>query len=88
MLLFFLPWLAWAVFQGVQLWRDHQVLTALHAGQQAQVDQAQRVRQTLDALATETSKLAQAGNRNAGRVIEELRRRGVTVVGAAPAARE
>jgi hypothetical protein len=43
------------------------------------VQQAQRVRQTLDALASETKKLADAGNPNAKIVIDELAKRGITV---------
>jgi hypothetical protein len=78
-LVFFLAWLAWAVFQGYQLNAEAHNLQTLKGGQQAQVEQAQKVRQTLDALAMETQKLADAGNANARLVIEELRKRGITV---------
>lgn len=78
-LVFFLAWLAWAVFQAYQLNVESKNLMTLKNGQQAQVEQAQKVRQTLDTLATETQKLADAGNANAKLVIEELRKRGITV---------
>jgi len=44
-----------------------------------QVEQAQKVRQTLDRLASETQRLADGGNANARLVVEELRKRGVTI---------
>lgn len=78
-LIFFLAWLAWGVFQAVQLHEESKSLDGLRASQQPQVEQAQRVRQTLDTLALETQKLAEAGNQNARLVIEELRKRGITV---------
>jgi len=78
-LVFFVVWLAWALFQGYQLNEERKGLIALKDAQQQQVVQAQRVRQTLDTLAAETQKLADTGNANARLVIEELRKRGVTV---------
>jgi hypothetical protein len=79
LMVFFFAWLAWAVFQAVQLHEENKTLQSLKANQQQQVQQAQRVRQTLDRLALETQKLADAGNANAKLVIEELRKRGITV---------
>jgi hypothetical protein len=76
---FFLAWFIWAAFQAVQLHEENKSLMTLGAGQEQQLQQAQRVRQTLDALASETQKLADSGNANAKVVIEELRKRGVTV---------
>jgi site-specific recombinase len=71
--------LAWTVFQTVQLRGESESLGALRAGQETQFQQAQRVRQTLDQLATQTQLLADAGNPNARIVVEELRKRGVTI---------
>ena len=76
--------MAWAVFQAVQLHAENSSLSALRANQEQQVQQSQRVRQTLDALATETHRLAVAGNANARLVIDELARRGITVNPQAP----
>jgi hypothetical protein len=79
LLVFFLAWLGWAGFQAYQLRAESKTLAALKASQEAPLQQAQQVRQRLDALATETQKLADAGNPNARTVIDELRKRGITV---------
>lgn len=79
LLIFFGAWLAWAVFQAVQLHEENKSLQSLKASQEPQVQQAQRVRQTLDVLASETKRLADAGNPNARLVIDELGKRGITV---------
>jgi hypothetical protein len=79
LLIFFAAWLAWAIFQALQLHEESKSLQSLKASQEQQVQQAQRVRQTLDALASETKKLADAGNPNAKIVIDELAKRGITV---------
>ena len=77
--IFFASGLAWSVFQGIQLHEEGKNLAALKGGQQSAFDQAQKVHKTLDALATETKKLGDAGNANAKLVIEEMRKRGITV---------
>ena len=69
----------WTGFQTYHLTTERSALATLRANQEAQVQQAQRVRQSLDQLATETQKLADAGNANARVVVEELRKRGVTI---------
>lgn len=79
LLVFFLAWLGWAGFQAYQLRAESKTLATLKANQEGPLQQAQQVRQRLDALATETQKLAEAGNANAKTVIEELRKRGITV---------
>jgi len=86
LLLFFLVWLAWAVFQTVQLNEETKTLRQLKTNQEQALQQAQRARQTLDVLAAETQKLADAGNPNAQRVIDGLRKRGITVNRPNPAA--
>ena len=69
----------WTGFQTFQLTHEREALAALRVNQEAQVQQAQKVRQTLDQLASETQKLADGGNANARIVVEELRKRGVTI---------
>lgn len=71
--------LGWLAFQGTLLWRDHQALAATHAGQQQTVDNASKLRGSLDALAADTQRMADAGNPNARLLVEELRKRGVTI---------
>lgn len=78
--------LALAVWLGQQLWQlaaDRESLVAAHAAQQTPVDSATKLRASLDALAADTQRLADAGNANAGALVEELRRRGITISTAA-----
>lgn len=49
------------------------------ASQDITIDGKVKVRATLDALALETRKLADAGNANARVVVDELRKRGITI---------
>lgn len=79
LLIFFGAGFAWSAFQFRQLQLESDTLAALRANQDAQLQQAQKVRGTLDALALETQKLADAGNPNARLVVEELRKRGITI---------
>ena len=76
--------LGWLAFQTSLLWRDQQLLQASHAGQQQTVDNASKLRGSLDTLAADTQRMAEAGNANARLLVEELRKRGVTI--SAPAA--
>jgi hypothetical protein len=79
LLVFFLAAAAWSGFQFRQLQLEKVTLTALQDGQQPLIEQAEKVRTTLDALALETQKLADAGNPRAQVVVEELRKRGITI---------
>ena len=79
LLLCSLSLLGWMAFQTTLLLRDHQALQASHAGQQQTVDSASKLRGSLDTLAADTQRMAEAGNPNARLLVEELRRRGVTI---------
>lgn len=79
LLILMLALAAWTGFQTHQLLREKEALATLRANQEPTIQQAQKVRQTLDQLASETQKLADAGNANARLVVEELRKRGVTI---------
>jgi hypothetical protein len=79
LLIVVLAMLASSAFQLVQLLGEANVLATSRETQQKQYEQAQRVREGLDALATETRKLAEGGNANAKLILEELRKRGVTI---------
>ncbi len=70
-------------FQAAQAYSQHQALLAAHATQQQTVDNAGRLRASLDALAADTQRMADAGNPNAGALVAELRRRGITINAAA-----
>jgi hypothetical protein len=86
MLLLALALLGFFGFQTAQLWRERgqleQALTAL----QPQVEAASRSRSAIDRLALNTNRMAEQGNANARAIVEELRRRGVTINPDAPAA--
>ena len=74
--------LALAVWFGLQTWlllQEGSNLRNAHAGQQQAVDNATRLRGSLDAVAADTQRLADAGNPNARLLVEELRKRGVTI---------
>jgi hypothetical protein len=77
--IFFAAALVWSVFQFYQLRLEHGTLTTLRANQDTLFGQSQKVRSTLDALATQTKRLADGGNANAKLVIDELRKRGITI---------
>lgn len=79
LLLLGLAVLGWFAFQSWQLISERQQLQQFVAGQQPQVDNAGRLRASLDRLALSTRQLAQEGNPNARLLVEELQRRGVTI---------
>lgn len=71
--------LGWMSFQTWQLFNDRQALRAAHANLQTTVDNAAKLRGSLDALAADTQRLAEAGNASARVLVEELKKRGVTI---------
>lgn len=84
MLLLGLTLLIWLGFQCVQLLNERSALLTAHAAQQQTVDSAGKLRASLDALAADTQRLADAGNPNAGALVAELRKRGITINPNAP----
>ena len=74
----------WLGFQTFQLMNDRSAILGAHAAQQQTVDNASRLRASLDALAADTQRLAETGNVNARTLVEELRKRGVTINPNAP----
>ena len=71
--------LIWVGFQAVQLTVERQRLAAILASQDGLVLNSQKLRASLDSLATETAKLADQGNPNARLLDDQLRQRGVTI---------
>ncbi|MCB1933979.1 MAG: hypothetical protein KDI45_16130, partial [Candidatus Accumulibacter sp.] len=69
----------WSGFQCYQLVGERQSLLTAHASQQRALDESARVRGSLDALARETAVLADRGNASARLIVDELRKRGVTI---------
>lgn len=86
LLLGLLAVLSWFGFQTWLLTEERTTLQSAHAGQQQTVDNAAKLRASLDALAADTQRLADAGNPNARLLVEKLRKRGITINPNAPAA--
>ena len=79
LLLFGLAVLAVLAWQLVLLGSEREALNAAHAGQQQTVDNAGKLRASLDALAADTQRLADGGNASAAALVAELRKRGITI---------
>ena len=74
----------WMGFQCSQLWFERQQLAALQQSLDPQEAAAKKFRLSLENVATATAKLANEGNANARVIVEELRKRGVTINTATP----
>lgn len=70
---------AWGAFQSYQLVQEQAALKTLHANQETLMQNAVKLRAQLDAIAGDTQRLANAGNANAQAIVNELRRRGITI---------
>ena len=71
--------LGWLGFQAQQQYAEHQILQSAYASQQQTVDNAGKLRASLDTLAADTQRLADGGNPNARALVDELKKRGVTI---------
>lgn len=71
--------LGWIGSQQLQLWTERSRIARDRASLEAQHQGAVKVRASLDAVATATAALAAQGNANARVIVDELRRRGVTI---------
>lgn len=85
LLLASLALLGWLGFQTWQLMNDRQALQAGYASQQQTVESSGKLRASLDALAADTQRMADGGNPNAKLLVEELRKRGITINTSPPA---
>jgi hypothetical protein len=79
LLLMSLAVLCWLSFQSLQLVREREQLTTLRASQEAPLEAATKLRASLDAVAVATSRFADAGNPSARLIVDELRKRGITI---------
>ena len=66
-------------WQSYLLMMDRDALQNAHGGQQQTVDNAGKLRASLDALAADTQRLADGGNASAALLVTELRKRGITI---------
>jgi hypothetical protein len=69
----------WTGFQTTQLLRERKYLRAVLNDQSPTVEQSQKLRAQLDSIAKGTLELANRGNSNAKTIVEELRKRGITI---------
>lgn len=89
LLLFGLAVLAVLGWQTWVLAGERSALNTAFEGQQQTVDNAGKLRASLDGLAADTQRLADRGNANAALLVTELKKRGITInpqAGAAAAA--
>ncbi len=84
-LLLALSFVAWLAFQAMQQVSERQQLMQAQTNLEPQEQAATKLRASLDALAVATAGLAAQGNPNARVIVEELRKRGVTINPAAAA---
>ena len=78
-LLLALALVSWLGFQGFQLIREREQLGQAQASLMPQESAAAKLRASLDTVATSTAKLAAGGNASAQLIVDELRKRGVTI---------
>ena len=79
LLILCLVMIAWFGFQAVQLRGERTAMNELMTNQDKQIEDARKLRDSLDAIARGTAKLADAGNPNARLIVDELKRRGITI---------
>jgi hypothetical protein len=72
-------YLAWTMFQTSLLVRERNALATMRLTQEKQVQESQKLRANLDTVARETQLLANRGNPNALLIVDELRKRGITI---------
>ena len=75
---------AWFGFQAMQLRLERDAMRDVMSTQDKQMADSKKLRDSLDAIARGTAQLANAGNANARLVVDELKRRGVTISPDAP----
>jgi hypothetical protein len=69
----------WFGFQTIQFLKERDAMRATMAAQDKTVQEAKKLRDALDTIARETALLADTGNPNAKLIVEELKKRGVTI---------
>lgn len=79
LLLLTLSLLLWFSFQLSQILTERENQLAAYNGQEAQVQLAGKLRNSVDALANGTYRLASKGNANARQLIQHLAQRGITI---------
>jgi hypothetical protein len=78
--------LVWFGFQATQLRVERDAMRTGITNQDKAVQDSKKLRDALDALARGTAQLADGGNPNARLVVDELKKRGITITPDQPAA--
>ena len=86
LLILAVTYLAWTVFQTMTLLKERETLATLRANQEQQIQNSKKLRESLDKLAKDTRVLADRGNPGAKTIVDELRKRGITINLDAPTA--
>ena len=69
----------WAAFQMTQLLRERNSLEAARSNQERPMENSKKLRDQLDGIARETQLLANKGNAGARLIVDELKKRGITI---------
>ena len=69
----------WAAFQMTQLLRERESLDAARTNQERPMENSKKLRDQLDGIARETQLLANKGNAGAKLIVDELKKRGITI---------
>lgn len=71
--------LAWFGFQASQLHGERDAMREVTTNQEKTVQDSKKLRDSLDAIARGTAQLADSGNANARLIVDELKKRGITI---------
>ena len=66
-------------FQTIQLSREHELLNSRLQFQTGPLEESRKIREQLQAVATSTARLADNGNENAQRIIDQLQKAGIQI---------
>jgi len=79
LLLIVLALLLMTGFQMSQLTREHELLNTRLEAQTGPLEESQNVRDQLQSVATKTAALANNGNENAAKIVEQLEKAGIKI---------
>jgi hypothetical protein len=79
LLILAVTYLGWTVFQTTQLMHERDALAKSYANQEKPFQDSKKLRDSLDKIARETQSLANRGNKSALLIVDQLRKRGITI---------
>lgn len=69
----------WSIFQMTHLLRERDSFATMRSNQERPMENGKKLRDQLDGIARETQLLANRGNSSARLIVDELRKRGITI---------